>query len=1272
MAVVPVGTTATVWTTVVTVAAPTWPAVDRTSPAATLQNGDVLVAYAHYNATEAAAGVTAPAGWSTSLAPNVNGAAGLAVFHKRITDIGTEPTTYTFTPSASARGNVAMRAYRGVDATTTWDAGPTASGTGNTTANVAFNVTGVTTSTANAFIVASAAIGASTTGTWQTVPGATTIADLNGRKSYTVEEGEQAVAGATGNLAFTTDQGAVPWRGMQGALKPSAGDPDPGYGYLKINATDKLLLTGTTGALLLDTNQAPPVAATGTASLSLSASGAAADGTQPATGTASLSLSAAGNAGSGTAAATGSGSITLSATGTAGVPSTETVVNLWVGAVTSTGATVSVKTTGGSQATLAVSTASNLSSPSYGSPATINVRDYAKPTITGLSANTQYYYGISIDGALDVVTTGSFRTAPSGATSFDFGFSACNTTGNNSDAFNRILARDPDLFFICGDLHYNDPGNATAFYTGYDTQLATDMGTLTADVPMYYTWSDHDWSSDNNGSASSAMNATANSIYRERVPHHTLPGGSSGIYQTFVWGRVRFIITDERTFKSANSATDNSSKTMLGTTQKQWLKDNITDATEPVIFWVGDTPWNGAAASPDDEWFAYNTERQELATFFAASGKNIIRLSGDMHAVAADDGTNSPGGIPILHAAPLYNTFSVKGGPYTSGPYPTSGSSQLRQYGFVTITDTGTAVTVDYKGYDTADTQRATWSDTYSTDVSATGTASISLSGSGGARAAVSGAGSISLSGSGATQGAATTSASLSLSGAGSARASAAGTGALSLAANATPPSGGNSGAASLTLVAAGNAVSTIAGSGTLTLTAVGTAPTGGGVSATGSLTLSGTGAARGVAVGSGALTLFSVGSAVNLTAGTGTLTLSASGAAVATSSSSVGSITLSGSGIASTTAVAAAVLVLSANGVANGGGSAAASLILSGSTSGFNASVQAGSAALLLSATGATRGVSSGTGSLILSGSATGIVTASSGNGSLSLSGSGVIRAATIGSGNLTLSAAGTSGASSSAGAGSIGLSATGQAVPQGSVIGNALLSITAGGSVTSGGTSGASGSLTLLGSGGTNARATGNAAISLTGSGAGRVTAAGSSLISMTATGSNAGRSGGTGSISLLGAGSPSTQAAAIGAALLTVNAMSAAYAQIAASGVISISASSTTSGAVDGDGALSLMATAGNNAVAGSTAGSALLTLQAIGQTGVRVDITVIIGSTRVVGLSEGLSVGVTRGAAEIVGVTRSGTANVDDTRNDTVVVGNNTSNVVVGITRRDRTP
>ena len=73
-------------------------------------------------------------------------------------------------------------------------------------------------------------------------------------------------------------------------------------------------------------------------------------------------------------------------------------------------------------------------------------------------------------------------------------------------------------------------------------------------------------------------------------------------------------------------------------------------------------------------------------------------LSGDMHALAADDGRNSPGGIPVFQAAALgRDGASLKGGPYSSGT-PIYGSATNGQFGLVTVTQTAAGYDVLFRG----------------------------------------------------------------------------------------------------------------------------------------------------------------------------------------------------------------------------------------------------------------------------------------------------------------------------------------------------------------------------------------------------------------------------------------------------------------------------------------------------------------------------------------------------------------------------------------------
>jgi phosphodiesterase/alkaline phosphatase D-like protein len=401
--------------------------------------------------------------------------------------------------------------------------------------------------------------------------------------------------------------------------------------------------------------------------------------------------------------------------------SSATVTYTWIGAVTPTGATVSTKfgnLTGGERAQLVASTSSALTSPITGTSVTVDANGYAKLPTGALSSNTTYFYGVSINGGT-ATQIGSFKTYPTVSTtptSFTFGFASCANA--DTAALPNLKAKNPAFFMHMGDLGYFDinTNDQTAFRSGIDGVInRTNHKPFFKDVPVHYVWSDHDWNTnDSNGSAASGPAAQA--VYRQIVPHYPLGSTDGrGIYYTFVYGRVRFIVTDLRSYKSAQSATDNASKTMMGATQKGWFKNWITTATEQAIAWVCELPWIQATTAGEDQWGGYNTERQELASYISASGKNLVIISGDMHALAYDSGVNSPGGIPVFQAAPLHQAASIKGGPYSAGPYPASGSATVEQYGFMTVTDSSGTISFGFQGFDAGGVQRVSGTTTFNT-----------------------------------------------------------------------------------------------------------------------------------------------------------------------------------------------------------------------------------------------------------------------------------------------------------------------------------------------------------------------------------------------------------------------------------------------------------------------------------------------------------------------------------------------------------------------------
>jgi alkaline phosphatase D len=383
--------------------------------------------------------------------------------------------------------------------------------------------------------------------------------------------------------------------------------------------------------------------------------------------------------------------------------------------VTPTGATVVVKAVNASAARLLVSADPDLVTGVVQTAlAACDANGMVKLVVDGLSPDTRYHYAVGMDGVVRSGRIGSFRTGPGRTADFSFAFGSC-CEWPGASTFTAIRGHNPDFFLHMGDLHYGDirVDDRAAFRAGYDAALAAPgQGALYANVPTVYTWSDHDYGANNSDGTSDSKSA-AQATYRQYVPSYPLPSPTGGIYQTFRYGRVRFIATDNRSYKSPHSMVDDADKTMLGVEQKQWFKNTIRTATEPVIVWINENPWISPEVQNSDRWGGYRTERDELARFVEASGKNVAIVSGDMHALAADDGRHSAGRIPVFQAAPLYQDSSVKGGPYMRGPIPATEGIRVQQYGVMQVRDRGFEIALEFTGYRVGEGALLTYTHTF-------------------------------------------------------------------------------------------------------------------------------------------------------------------------------------------------------------------------------------------------------------------------------------------------------------------------------------------------------------------------------------------------------------------------------------------------------------------------------------------------------------------------------------------------------------------------------
>jgi phosphodiesterase/alkaline phosphatase D-like protein len=339
------------------------------------------------------------------------------------------------------------------------------------------------------------------------------------------------------------------------------------------------------------------------------------------------------------------------------------------------------------------------------SPVSTDADRCVRIDINGLDADTAYTYEV-LSGGL-VHATGRFRTLPTAGApaSFTVAFGGDADTGSNHQVFDVIRESGPLMFIHMGDLHYNNisTNSPASFHAAYD-QIArlSRQSALYSNAPTAYVWDDHDYGA-NNSNGSSASKPAATSVYRQRVPHYALPHATA-IYQTWDIGRVRFVMTDQRSEATANNATDNSSKSMLGTAQKTWFKDILSNSPGMLIVWICPRWMRQGAESGGDSWAGFTTERAEIWDYIHANchGRVVI-LSADVHLLGIDDGSNSDfaagGGepIPVFQAAPLDAFTGISAGSvYSEGEFAERGL-----WGSMQVADNGgPTIGVTWRGHD--------------------------------------------------------------------------------------------------------------------------------------------------------------------------------------------------------------------------------------------------------------------------------------------------------------------------------------------------------------------------------------------------------------------------------------------------------------------------------------------------------------------------------------------------------------------------------------------
>jgi phosphodiesterase/alkaline phosphatase D-like protein len=306
--------------------------------------------------------------------------------------------------------------------------------------------------------------------------------------------------------------------------------------------------------------------------------------------------------------------------------------------------------------------------------------------ISGLLPGTSYAYTVSVGGSS---ASGTLKTMPTTAP-FKVGFMSCMTKLKTVDALVQSLIEEGVAAVVHqGDYIYcsenvsswwNETsavpttGSAASVYMAHFRQVhrQSHIRLLDAYCPQYFQGDDHEVGGDNwdhsvtqaqvspnvaSGGTQAEVDASwwaanqAMIAYYQGNPTNNdagihastdKPANAAGgtpaaqyppKYFRFMIGNAEFFVLDTMSYRSILTATDNASKTMLGATQKQWLKDRLSAST--ATFKIICSPkMTLQQTSVSDGWDIYSTERTELLTYCRdnVSSKGVFWVCGDNHA----------------------------------------------------------------------------------------------------------------------------------------------------------------------------------------------------------------------------------------------------------------------------------------------------------------------------------------------------------------------------------------------------------------------------------------------------------------------------------------------------------------------------------------------------------------------------------------------------------------------------------------------------------------
>ncbi len=393
-----------------------------------------------------------------------------------------------------------------------------------------------------------------------------------------------------------------------------------------------------------------------------------------------------------------------------------------IGAVTSASCKMYIRTNQCGKVIMEFSERADMENASSAKGVTDSLRDKSLMlSVVGLKPDTRYFYRILFEGKEDSVR-GSFKTFPAVGALGDYSFvtGSCQET-ENMKVFDAMPLNNPYFLMHTGDYTYPDymisrsyadsqEGIDSSYRRRYNEKV---MKGMLRTVPIDYVFDDDDYVGAGagryhiNGFDAKRIkgrlhyNMPADTFpphwrrnvikgYADYFPHYELPDTTEGIFHSFQFGNAEFFVLDRNSDKDYPDGDcfkydsikkrwrfePDSSLTLFGKKQMEWLKRSLLESKADWKFIVSGVPLNGACSKLIDAgvrmqqlswgtwsgfqlalgfsryWVGYPHERNDFMQFVKQNNlKNILVISGDTHHSVMDDGTNA--GFPEMNASGL-------------------------------------------------------------------------------------------------------------------------------------------------------------------------------------------------------------------------------------------------------------------------------------------------------------------------------------------------------------------------------------------------------------------------------------------------------------------------------------------------------------------------------------------------------------------------------------------------------------------------------------------